>query len=58
LDERSAGLNGQVLGFDGTALTLIDTARSHELGSRPDWSIDTIADAVSRTGAGTPRSSG
>jgi NAD(P)-dependent dehydrogenase (short-subunit alcohol dehydrogenase family) len=58
LDERSAALNGQVLGFDGATLQLIDRARSHELGTRSDWSIDTIADAISRTGADTPRSSG
>jgi NAD(P)-dependent dehydrogenase (short-subunit alcohol dehydrogenase family) len=46
LDDRSARLHGQVLGFDGQRLELVARARPVALATPPDWSLDAIAAAV------------
>jgi NAD(P)-dependent dehydrogenase (short-subunit alcohol dehydrogenase family) len=46
LDDRSSGLNGCVLGFDGQTLQWVGRAESHDLGARPDWTPDSISRAV------------
>jgi NAD(P)-dependent dehydrogenase (short-subunit alcohol dehydrogenase family) len=46
LDERSAGLNGAVLGFDGSTLQWIAPAASSDLGTRSGWTVESISRAV------------
>ena len=54
LDDRSADLNGQVLGFDGTILELVHRARPVELRTSADWTIDSMAAAVAAASAESP----
>lgn len=51
LDDRSAHLNGEVLGFDGVRLELVQRARPVPLPTPPDWSLDAIAAAVATASA-------
>ena len=46
LDDRSARLNGQVLGFDGERLELVARAQPVALATPPDWSLDAITAVV------------
>jgi NAD(P)-dependent dehydrogenase (short-subunit alcohol dehydrogenase family) len=46
LDDRSADLNGCVLGFDGHTLQLVVPAASIDLGTRTDWTPESISGAV------------
>jgi hypothetical protein len=47
LDERSAHLNGRVLGFDGAHLELVTPARPVTLPTPPgEWSLDAFAAAL------------
>ena len=46
LGPRSAGLNGVVLGFDGTRLERWDQPPPVLLGERPAWTVDDLAELV------------
>jgi NAD(P)-dependent dehydrogenase (short-subunit alcohol dehydrogenase family) len=46
LDDRSAGLNGEVLGFDGVTLQRVLRAEARPLSTPPAWTLSSIADAV------------